>query len=425
MKIKKVLKTLVVGTAMLAIAGTASAANYEVNIYGASAQFTFWNALAPDFIKAQTGCSSTTPTQKQYDGSNKVTFATCGGNSYVIRVSSKASFDGVLALKGDDSMATSGATKEKCSAGDPNDPGASTRAYYRKMVDDTSCSGTTCTALKCVRVNLGASDVAGESFTQYSYGRLQGPATPVSTAAIERSFNGISTSGLNSAKPFVVPFGFFVNTDVKKSGTTIDNLTRMQAVLLFSGQVGNWQDFGTGYANVPVVLCLRHAGSGTHSTLDYAVVKGNGWGGALVGYENRSDDTDNYDSSMPATYFNDATGDELTCINGQTGAIGYADADKADFTTHLVSGKSNILAIKYNGEYPSADSIKSGRYDFWTNEWAFKDTTLSGSNLALVNSLLTFAADPAKIPAAETNFWVVQSGMTFEKATDQAYPSKL
>jgi hypothetical protein len=423
MKIKKLLGTLVAGTAMLAIAVTASAATKEINIYGASAQFDFWNALASDFIKNQTGCSGATPIQKTYDSANKVTYATCGGNDYTIRVSSKASFDGILALKGDDSMASSGATKEKCSAGDPGDPGASTRAYYRKMADETSGSGTTASALKCVRVNLGASDVAGESFTQYTYGRIDGPATAVTTDAIERSFTGINTTGIASAQPFVVPFAFFANTGNATLNTAMnDNITRMQAVLLFSGQVTNWQDLGSSYPNLHTVLCLRHAGSGTHSTLDYAVVKGNGWGSGLASAENRPDDTGSYDSSMPDVYFNDGTTQMLNCLNGQTGAIGYADADKADFTTHVVSGKA-VKAIKYQGEYASREAIKNGRYDFWTNEWAYKDSTYTDSTF--MTALLTFAADPSKIPTSKTNFWAVQSEMKYEKATDQAYPSKL
>ena len=424
MKIKKLLGTLVAGAAVLAIAGTASAETKEINIYGASAQFDFWHALASDFIKAQTGCSGATPIQKTYNSSNKVTYATCGGNDYIIRVSSKASFDGILALKGDDSMAASGAAAEKCEASDPGDPGASLRPYYRKMADETSGSGTTASALKCVKVNIGASDVAGESFTQYTYGRVKGPATPVGTAPIERSFSGIDTTGMASAQPFVVPFSFFANTGNSALNAAMNNnITRMQAVLLFSGQVTNWQDLGSSYPDLHTVLCLRHAGSGTHSTLDYAVVKGNGWGSSLTSYENRPDDTGNYDSSMPDTYFNDGTGDMLACLNGQTGAIGYADSDKGDFTSHAVTGYANVKAIKYQGEYASRDAIKNGRYDFWTNEWAYKDSTYADS--AFMTSLLTFAADPTKIPSSKVNFWAVQNEMKYEKATDQAYPSKL
>ena len=425
MKIKKFFKNLIAGAAMLAIAGTASAATtYDINIYGASAQFTFWNTVASDWIKTQTGCSTDTPTLAVFDGNNKITHVTCtGGDTYNVRVSSKASFDGILALKGDDSQATAGPTAEKCSSGDAGDPGAGTRAYYRKMVDEANCTGTACTALKCVRVLVGASDVAGASFKQSSSGNQHGTS---GSSYISRSFSGISTTGLGYAKPFVVPFAFYVNTDNATLNTALNNnITRMMAVLLFSGQIDNWNELGSSFPNLHTTVCLRHAGSGTHSTLDFAVMEGNGWGNVPASAQNTSFNAaplPAYDSSSPDLYFNDTTGDEQACLHNNAGAIGYYDADKADFSTKIDKTYSNVKQLAYQGEYGSADSIKNGRYDFWTNEWAYKSTTLSGSQLTAVNSLLNYVA--GHIPTAELNFWVDQSGMTFEKDTDQAYPQR-
>ena len=117
--------------------------------------------------------------------------------------------------------------------------------------------------------------------------------------------------------PIAYPFGFYVNPGVKSfrctyasgaanvnnfcvddsgcGGTagnhtlctaqTINNLTRLQVVALFSGVVSDWSDFGVYYPAIPVTLCMRHAGSGTSATLDYAVMN-NGWGNAL--YEIRT-----------------------------------------------------------------------------------------------------------------------------------------
>ena len=425
MKIKKVLTNLIAGAAMLAIGGTASAATYDINIYGASAQFTFWNTVASDWIKTQSGCSDATPTLATFDGNNKITYATCpGGDTYNVRVSSKASFDGILALKGDDSQATAGPTAEKCSSGDAGDPGAGTRAYYRKMVDEANCTGTACTALKCVRVGVGASDVAGASFKQSSSGKQHGTS---GDTYISRSFNGISTTGIAAAKPFIVPFAFYVNTSNSTLNTALNNnITRMMAVLLFSGQIDDWSELGSSFPSLHTTVCLRHAGSGTHSTLDFAVMEGNGWGAGLVTTQNTSFNASPlpaYDSSMPDLYFNDTTGDELACINSHAGAIGYADADKANFTTKLVGGSyPNVKQLAYQGEYASADAISGGRYDFWTNEWAYKSGALDTNTLAKVNSLLSYVG--GHIPSAELNFWVDQSTQTFEKATDQAYPQR-
>jgi hypothetical protein len=433
MKIKKVLTNLFAGAAMLAIAGTASATTYELNIYGASAQFTFWNTVAPAWIQSQSDCGSgVTPTQKTFDSNNKVTYATCSNNTYIVRVSSKASYDGILALKGDDSQATAGSTAEKCSPGDPSYPGSSLEPYYRKMADETSGSGSTATALKCVRVSVGASDVAGASFTQSSYGNQHGTS---GSAYIERSFSGISIpSNVSSKKPFVVPFAFYVNTDNTVLNSAMNNnITRMMAVLLFSGQIDNWSELGTSYPNLHTVVCLRHAGSGTHATLDYAVLEGHGWGAAPAAYQNTSfnnpsteEALSDYDNTLPDLYFNDTTGDEQTCVHNNAGAIGYYDADKADFSTKIDKTNSNVKQIAYQGEYASADAILHGRYDFWTNEWAYYVPSVLGTDLTnlLTSStgLLTYVS--GHIPSAETNFWVDQSTMTFEKATDQAYPQR-
>jgi hypothetical protein len=435
MKLKNIFKSFVAGAAVLAIAGTASATDYDINIYGASAQFTFWNTVAGDWIKSRPGCSDAVPVTYTFDGTNKITRATCsGGNTYNIRVSSKASFDGILALKGDDSQAASGTTAEKCSSGDTGYDAAVADGigHYRKMVDEASIGGTTASTLKCVRVTVGASDVAGESFTQSSLGKLKG-----STGALTyRSFSGISTTGLSSARPFVVPFAFYANTQNATLNTAMNNnITRMMAVLLFSGQIDNWNEFGSSYpADLHTVVCLRHAGSGTHSTLDYAVIKGNGWGGVLSTVANvpgQVRDTTTfpghtlpaYDDSMPDVYFNDGTTDMLTCLNTHEGAIGYADADKeVSLSNHTVSGYANIKQIAYQGEYASADAIANGRYDFWTNEWAYKDPGMSTTLTPEVTNLLSYVA--GHIPTTEVPFWMDQNSMTFEKATDKAYPQR-
>ena len=416
MNIKKLLTTAVLGASLLSFAGIASADTYNINIWGASAQYKFWNFVAPNFIKAQTGCSDVTPAVAT-NGKNQITYADCGGNSYNIRVSSKASFDGVEAILGIDKDATStGTSHEKCLSTDTGYPGASLAPYYRRMVERNG-------SLACESITIGASDVAGESFTQYSFGSLYGPADAGNTDIVERSFNSIHASSLPHANPFTVPFGFFIHNDVVVDSVPIDNLTRMQAVLLFSGQITNWQDFGPSYPDLPAVICLRHAGSGTHATLDYAVVRGNGWGNSLVQFENRPDAA-GYTATLPKIYFNDGTGDLLACLENQAGSVGYADADQADFYTHAVSGKPHVVAIAYQGEYPSADALMNGRYDFWTNEWAYKNPTMVSALLSKVNNLLDFAGNQSMIPDEEQNYWVVQSAMTFEKATDQQYPHK-
>jgi hypothetical protein len=176
---------------------------------------------------------------------------------------------------------------------------------------------------------------------------------------------------------------------------------------------------------------LRHAGSGTHATLDYAVMEGNGWGASPSSAENASElDGANYDNTMPTIYFNDSTGTEQSCIDSNAGAIGYYDADKADATTHLVSGKPNTIQLAYQGVYPSANAVAYGIYDFWTIENAYYNPTqLTSDGLT---SFVTGTTGVLKyvsghIPSSETAFWVdtnpnsTQTHLNVVKASDQSY----
>jgi hypothetical protein len=450
------------GAALLAAAAIpAQAATREFNIYGASAQYTFWSNLAKPFLESK-NCAVGTDYATSADGKYAFTRGTnCtdyNGDTVIIRYSSKASYDGIFAVRGlgqDDIGQPS--DPDSC-AGQTGVPSGQEN-YYRKMADENNITGTRVNGTKCVRVTVGASDVAGRSFTQYSYGDKTGPLS--SGTIYERYFQesdgtaGIDTDSysLEARRPIVVPFGFFVNNSVTvrkctgttggaydgeqctvsggttygcggsgtcAAGVTLDNMPREMAVMIFSGQVNNWTDFGAGFpANMPVVACMRHAGSGTHATLDYSVVSGNGWGSSLVGAAN---------SSNPTVYFNDGSGDEMNCVRGSgswsgSGAVGYADADQAPGTAST--------AMKYNGLYGTRTNIRNGMYDFWSTQWLYynpahpDDSTLHPIYVALSD----YAGNPANITTAtlsgKAKYWATASEMKYSKATDQAYPAKI
>jgi ABC-type phosphate transport system substrate-binding protein len=212
-----------------------------------------------------------------------------------------------------------------------------------------------------------------------------------------RSFNGIDTTGLSVCKPLVVPFAFFANTSVQKDGATITGLSRMQAVQIFSAQAYDWSDFGATYTAQPIVACLRHAGSGTHATIDKAVMNP-AWGGELLTTE-----------QAPTVYFNDGSSDMVNCVK-LTGAIGYADADQ--------SAAGAIDRLKYNGFYPNYATIKDGEYD---NFWSLQNLYYHGPD-ALIESLCNYAGDPANLPVAKAPYWAAACEMTFMKEHDWLYP---
>ncbi|MGB5156427.1 MAG: hypothetical protein WBN77_03210 [Desulfobacterales bacterium] len=536
--LKKLLQGAVIGTAMLGLVGSAAAVNYEINVYGASAQYLYWNDAADNFLTNVKGCD--TVTQGQNDGKNNgITYGiNCpgpGGDTYTIRYSSKASFDGVLSVKGDDSQ--TGAA-EICHDGDPIAPptggtiAAGQAGYYRKMASSVGAPNT----LMCARVNIGASDVAGESFSQESHGCLKGYKTAGAPFCegdnwVDRVFSPIPTGTLDKDNTVIVPFGFFANNCVTKTkclspnpiegnpplageptatapaessdwgndkaisawgnqcwdpdgdghsrdcigywkcvdskcvgGTNkdgacakledcpdvdisntvckripIDNLSRMMAVMIFSGQVDDWQDFGAWWdgdcdptaadtTRDPIVACLRHAGSGTHATLDLAVMKGNGWGGDVA--------IDQYDSSFVndkysyGVWFNDGSSDEMKCINERMGAIGYADCDQ------LIASKGSLSApladfpyeyvndMKYNGVECRRAKIRNGEYDFWSKQWLYWDhANLNQEQVTTVGQLVAFAKNPANLPLNKMDYWASEGEMWYTKASDASYPT--
>jgi hypothetical protein len=468
--LKHIIKGLAVGAAVFAIAGAAHAATIDINLYGASAQFLFWNDAADNFLASRTP-ACTGIAQDQYNGAHGITRGTCSGNTVYIRYSSKASYDGIYAVKGS-------ADTDSCGS-----------AFQRKMVNETTCpwdgtGGTNCTALKCVDVVLGASDVAGESFIQSSTGQLKGPAGGGSTS---RTFSGISTSGLVSYNPLVVPFGFFANNTVTKTKCLspdpkeptpgadkaisswgnqcydpdgdgksadcigyykctggvctggvnagqacaranqcpdvtlqntncqripLDNISRLQALMIFSGQAVNWKDFGDWYPNLPIVACLRHAGSGTHATMDLAVMSGLGWGWNIATVEK---------AANPVIWFNDGSSDMMNCISTTNGAIGYADADQLAGSNNYL----NVHALKYQGIEPKRAKIRNGEYDFWSVQWIYEQASNRPSYVAThpwVQQLMTFAANPLNVPTTKADYWATADEMVYSKASDFVVP---
>lgn len=405
-------KTLMAGAAVLALSGAAQAANIDLNLYGASAQFLFWNAAAKPFLESK-GCTGVV---NDGDSKNGITVGTCGSDTVTIRYSSKASYDGILAASG----SSNPLAVNECGG----------NMFQRKM---KTAYGSTATS--CVDVHMGASDVAGESFVQTSYGRLKGPLGAVGTE-ITRSFSGIPTTGLTPYQPLVVPFGFFANSAIKVStcesgaaagnlcttataeadcgagvsctSNTISNITREQAVQIFGAQVYSWKDFGQSYSVVggddTLVACLRHAGSGTHSTLDKVIFNGS-VPAAVATIET---------TGGPTIWFNDGSSDEMACVNALPGAIGYADADQANLT--------NTVSLKYNGIPARRNMIRNGAYDFFSNQWMYEKAGLDSARHNLVVELATYAADPANLPATKAGYWAAKAEMVFNKDNDSAYP---
>ncbi len=196
--IKKIFNGLIAGGALLGMVASAQATTYELNIYGASAQHKFWLNLAPEWLTSATGANCSAAVQAAYNkkhGVAKGTGCVDGDDTVIFRYSSRSSMTGVNAVY-------SGASKE--------------------MADEDTCNWTagTCTDLKDVTINLGASDVSWNEFNQSTEGYPDGNLSNDVFAGDPTTSYPSETRPSNAPdaefQPIIVPFGFVANNTVCK-----------------------------------------------------------------------------------------------------------------------------------------------------------------------------------------------------------------
>lgn len=448
---KNILKGIAIGSAALAItAGAAQADTIEVNLYGASAQFKFWTNAAPYFLKDQ-GCadadnyavndkdthdrdtgiavcvSSTDPVQ------NITTGAGINGDTVVLRYTTKASYDGIRAVTADARFDEDGCGSDMRLQGDfgvEADQSDYAALQPWDTVADEPNPGSTIPLLTCQDVHIGASDVAARTFAQVSNGYEEGH---LGGDWEERDISYPSALldpedlGYQVDRPIVVPFGFFANNGLAADDplTTMDetvavpfdNLSRLMAVSIFSGQVANWNDFDPSLPNLSVTACLRHAGSGTAATLNAAVMRGDS---PLVTDEVPVTDIAYMFGLVPAIYFNDGSSDEMRCVGQIAGAVGYADVDKC--IDGCDGDYGSVKSLTWQGVAGSATAIKHGQYDFWSAQWLYSNE--SGDVDAVIDALAAYASIEENLPSSKAPYWAAQNAMMWEKSTDYSYPVK-
>jgi hypothetical protein len=395
---KKIFNTALVTALMLGATATAQAATEQINMYGASAQKEYWDKLGSSFMTSLgcTGYSKATYTGSSDFYAIKGTGCTAAGvaDEVIITYGSVASLDGIKAAK------------EVTPLDDKNSCAATYGNQYRQTVNTAtatwSTSGAGSADITCSDIHLGTSDVEGPSFTQKSTGGLNGPGTVDFTPNVAPE----NVNGLLNEKPTVVPFAFYVNDALPETGA-MTNLTRTQAVNLFSGNVSNWNQFEGFTENKGVVLCMRHAGSGTHATLDKAVMRAD--------YNLPISEIVAEDPGLaPDVYFYQSSSGMKTCLtnNGLSDdryiAVGYMDADSSATDAHQLT---------YQGALPHAVNIKSGVYDFWSLQNVY---FLPKDNTTLVQKMMTFAK--ANVPPLKATWWTKYNDLKVSKPLDTVLP---
>ena len=111
---------------------------------------------------------------------------------------------------------------------------------------------------------------------------------------------------------------------------TVEDLTVEQIGAIYKGEITNWSEVGG--MDAEIVLVGREAGSGTRSGFE-----------EIVGVE----DLCQYRQELTST------GDVITAVSQNPGAIGYAS---------LASVKDTVKAIKVGGVAPSEETVKDETY---------------------------------------------------------------
>ena len=111
---------------------------------------------------------------------------------------------------------------------------------------------------------------------------------------------------------------------------TVEGLTVEQIAAIYKGEITNWSEVGG--TDAEIVLIGREAGSGTRGGFE-----------EIVGVE----DLCQYRQELTST------GDVITAVSQNPGAIGYAS---------LASVKDTVKAIKVGGVAPSEETVKDETY---------------------------------------------------------------
>ena len=410
MKIKTMITSIVAGAGILAMVGSASAACFQtgvagtptvptkdLNIYGASAQFTFWKSEFKNYLQAA-GCVAKGNAANATDWANAsatssdsahfVVQADCsgvGGPATVnFRVSSKASYDGPPAVANKQTIYTT------------NNCGTGVNLKQREMLHggvgtcawgSTACTPPTQANGDCEAVNWGASDVAVGDFKQVSDLR-NFTVNPV-------ILTGAGTVAVTDfCSPNAISFGFFLNKNVisQSTGTYLNFISPIEIKMIYSGKLTNWNQLVSNPSNtLAIVACARDAGSGTAATMDFMMMK----------------PTQIFQAGSATQIFNDGTGPMMNCVNNNAGAIGYADADRPNLANTygpIALGDATFSVA------PTTANVKTLAYDFVTPQHAYVANTDRATNMFL--DLCTYAGWPAKLAVVNAN-WAATCEMTF------------
>ena len=189
------------------------------------------------------------------------------------------------------------------------------------------------TSMQKVIMSLKETFEAENSGVEVTYNPT-GSGAGITAVAEGRCDIGLSSRNLKDAEKEQGLVGTVLAYDgiavIVNPENTVEDLTIEQIAAIFTGKITNWSEVGG--IDAEIVLIGREAGSGTRG-----------------GFEEIVDVEDACAYRQELT----STGDVITAVSQNPGAIGYAS---------LASVKDTVKAIKVGGVAPSEETVKNETY---------------------------------------------------------------
>jgi phosphate transport system substrate-binding protein len=161
----------------------------------------------------------------------------------------------------------------------------------------------------------------------------------------------IDPSTVTDHQVAIVVFAVVVNPK-----TGVQDLSLSQVQDIFSGKTTNWS--AVGGRNLPITLIERKPGSGTRLTFDKTIMRGTA------------------ESATPAST-QDSTQLVLQGVASADGGVSYLASSSADQT---------VTAVTLAGQKPTGDSVKAGKYPFFSHEHMYT----KGAGSAIAQSFIDY-----------------------------------
>jgi PBP superfamily domain len=175
------------------------------------------------------------------------------------------------------------------------------------------------------------------------------------------------------------------------SGSSTLSLTSQEIATIFSGGATDWSLIPSAVAAgatapAPITICRRDAGSGTQTVTSTHFLGTNCSSGGKAFATS---------ATTPNVITNFATGDVLTCVKNNPGAIGLVTLQTAAKYTAAAATQVGV-----DGTLGTAISAAQGKYTYYGEAYFIKNTTVTGAKATLIAKIVSDLQSANNVPAS-------------------------